>query len=165
MKSFLFAIFFTVFVLLSYCPLQYSCFAQEIASLDLLNNAKEYDGKTVVYKGEVIGDIMRRGDHAWLHINDGTIAIGIWSSGNLIRGISYTGEYQKRGDLVEVIGTFHRSCLEHGGDLDIHAQTIKIVSQGAIAAQAVNKKKIYLGVSSFIIVLLFYALKKLFQNR
>ncbi len=160
MKVFLFSIFFTAFVLLTL-----NCFAQEVTSLDLVNNAKEYDGETVVYKGEVIGDIMKRGDHAWLHVNDGTIAIGIWASGDLIHGISYIGDYQKRGDLIEVRGTFHRSCLEHGGDLDIHAQTIKVVSSGLIVARGINKKKIYFGASSFMIVLLFYVLKKLFQNK
>jgi hypothetical protein len=159
-KFFQLGIFFVVLIILSY-----NCYAQEAGSLDLLNNAKAHDGKRVVYKGEVIGDIMARGDHVWLHVNDGTIAIGIWIPKNLIQNISYAGDYQIKGDIVEVVGAFHRSCLEHGGDLDIHAQTINIVSPGAIVTSPVNKKKIYLGVSSFIIVLLFYALRKFFQSR
>ena len=55
-----------------------NCYAQTPTSLELINNAKQYDGKTVNYKGEVIGEVMVRGDYAWLHVNDGTIAIGIW---------------------------------------------------------------------------------------
>jgi len=133
-------------------------------SLDMLNNAKQYDGKTVSYKGEVIGDVMIRGDHAWQHVNDGYIAIGIWASKQLIQDISFAGNYNKRGDTVEVSGIFHRSCLEHGGDLDIHAQAIRIVSSGAFVTQPVNKKKIYLGIISLMIVLLFYAMKKFFQG-
>lgn len=143
----------------------HKCYAQETESLNLLNNAKNYDGKVVIYKGEVIGDIMMRGDHAWLHVNDGAIAIGIWASKDLIRDIDYTGDYKKRGDVVEVAGIFHRSCLEHGGDLDIHAQAIKIITPGSASARTVSKNKIYLGMGSFIIVLLLYALKKLLQGR
>jgi len=130
-----------------------------------LNNTKDYDGKSVTYKGEAIGDVMIRGDYAWLHVNDGTIAIGIWAPKRMIQDIRYTGSYHKKGDMVEVSGTFHRSCLEHGGDLDIHASEITKISPGSIVVQPVDRRKIYLGIYSLILVLLFYALKKLFQLR
>jgi hypothetical protein len=133
--------------------------------LDLLNNAQAYDGRTVVYKGEVIGDIMIRGGHAWLHVNDGYIAIGIWVPRKLIRDISYAGDYRAKGDIVIISGTFHRSCLEHGGDLDIHAREIKKETPGAPVILSINMKKVYLGTGSLIIVLLFSALKHLFHRR
>ncbi len=142
-----------------------NCFAQVSTSSDLLNNAKQYDGKTVNYKGEVIGDVMIRGDHAWLHVNDGSIAIGIWAPKMMIQDIGYIGDYHKKGDTVEVSGTFHRSCLEHGGDLDIHASEIKKVTQGSLVIQPISRRKIFIGISSLALVLLFYALKKLFQSK
>jgi hypothetical protein len=131
----------------------------------LINNAKQYDGKTIIYKGEVIGDVMIRGEYAWLHVNDGIIAIGIWTPKMMIQDIGYIGSYHKKGDTVEVSGTFHRSCLEHGGDLDIHAQTIKIIALGATVNSPINQRKIYFGLSSLIVVFLVYALKKLSQGR
>ena len=100
-------------------------YAQTFTSLDLLNNTKQYNGKAVNYKGEVIGDVMIRGDYTWLHVNDGIIAIGIWAPKTMIKDIRYAGNYHRKGDIIEVIGMFHRSCLEHGGDLDIHASEIK----------------------------------------
>ncbi len=142
-----------------------NCYAQNSTSLDLLNNAKQYDGKTVNYKGEVIGDVMIRGDYAWLHVNDGIIAIGIWAPKTMIQDINYIGDYHKKGDIVEVLGTFHRSCTEHGGDLDIHASEIKKVTQGSSVIQPINRRKIFTGISSLILVLLFYALKKFFQGK
>ncbi len=161
MKSFFF------FVMLCLMPIISSsnCYAQTSASLDLLNNAKQYNGKTINYKGEVIGDVMIRGDYAWLHVNDGTIAIGIWASKTMIQDIRYVGDSHKKGDIVEVSGTFHRSCLEHGGDLDIHAYEIKKVTSGSPVIQPISRKKVYIGVYSLILVLLFYALKKFFQRR
>jgi hypothetical protein len=142
-----------------------NCYAQLTGSLDLINNAKEYDGRTVIYRGEVIGDVMMRGDYAWVHVNDGTIAIGVWTSKNLIKNISYAGDYQKRGDIIEVTGMFHRSCLEHGGDLDIHASEIKKVTSGSLFSQPISRKKVCIGILSLILVLLFYILKKFFPSR
>jgi hypothetical protein len=143
----------------------FNCYAQTSTSLDLLNNAKKYDGETVSYKGEVIGDVMIRGDHAWLHVNDGSIAIGIWAPKTMIQDIGYVGDYHKKGDTIEVSGTFHRICSEHGGDLDIHASEIKKVTSGSLVIQPISRKKVYIGISSLILVLLFYALKKFFQSR
>jgi hypothetical protein len=141
------------------------CYAQVSTSSDLLNDAKQYNGKTVDYKGEVIGDVMIRGDYAWLHVNDGVIAIGVWAPKAMIKDIRYAGDYHKKGDIVEVSGTFHRSCPEHGGDLDIHASEIKKVTPGSPVVQPISRKKAYLGAVSLMLVLLFYALKKFFRNR
>jgi tRNA(Ile2) C34 agmatinyltransferase TiaS len=157
--------FFFVLLCLALIISSSNCFAQVSTSSDLLNNAKQYDGKTVNYKGEVIGDVMIRGDHAWLHVNDGSIAIGIWAPKTLIEDIRYAGDYHKKGDIVEVFGTFHRTCSEHGGDLDIHASEIKKVTSGSLVIQPISRKKVYIGISSLILVLLFYALKKFFQGR
>jgi hypothetical protein len=108
---------------------------------------------------------MIRSDYAWLHVNDGTIAIGIWAPKAMVRDILYAGNYHKKGDIVEVSGIFHRSCLEHGGDLDIHAFEIKKITPGNLIIQPVSRKKVYIGISSLLLVLLFYALKKFSQSR
>jgi len=160
-KSFLFFVMLCLALIIS-IP---NCYAQTSTSLDLLNDAKQYDGKTIHYKGEVIGDIMIRGDYAWLHVNDGIMAIGIWAPKTMIQDIRYAGDYSKKGDIVEVSGMFHRSCSEHGGDLDIHASEIKKLISGNSVIQPISRKKVYIGAYSLVLVLLFYALKKLFQSR
>jgi len=116
-------------------------YAQPISSAELINNAKQYDGKTVVYEGEVIGDIMVRGDYAWINVNDGQNAIGIWMSKNLVKDILYIGSYKSKGDWVEITGIFQRACLQHGGDLDIHAQAIRKVRQGRHVLERLNMGK------------------------
>jgi len=117
------------------------CYAQSISSAELINNAKLYDGKTVTHEGEVIGDIMLRGEFAWINVNDGQNAIGIWMDKNLTADILYTGSYKSKGDFVEITGVFQRACLEHGGDLDIHAQTIRKVRQGRGVFERLNVNK------------------------
>ena len=115
--------------------------AQSISSTELINNAKQHDGKTVVYEGEVIGDIMVRGEYAWINVNDGQNAIGIWIEKSLTKDILYTGSYKSKGDWLEITGVFQRACLQHGGDLDIHAQAIRKVRPGRQILERLNMSK------------------------
>ena len=131
-------------------------FAQPISSIELINNAKFYDGKIVVYTGEVIGDMMARGEYAWINVNDGNNAIGIWIKRELIGDILYTGNYQQKGDLVEIKGKFNRACVEHGGDLEIHAESITKIGSGSTILHQVNQKEInlILGLTGIIVAVL-----------
>lgn len=116
--------------------------AQGIPSNELVNNAKLYDGKTVNYKGEVIGEIMKRGDFAWVNVHDGAKAIGIWVPLALTREIVYTGSYKAKGDIIEITGIFNRACPEHGGDLDIHAQALRKLDSGKLIRERLNSSKV-----------------------
>lgn len=116
--------------------------AQGIPSNELINNAKLYDGKAVIYKGEVIGDVMKRGDFAWVNLHDGVNAIGIWVPLAFTKEIAYTGSYKAKGDIIEISGIFNRACPEHGGDLDIHAQTLRKIDSGRLVRERLNPSKV-----------------------
>ncbi len=116
-------------------PFAFNCYAQPVSSSELINKAKEYDGKTVIYEGEVIGDIMSRGEYAWINVNDTKNAIGIWIDKVFTKDIVYTGSYKSKGDWVEITGVFHRACPEHGGDLDIHGQALRKTKLGKNAPE------------------------------
>lgn len=138
-------------------------FAQAVTSADLINKAKNYDGKTVAYRGEAIGDIMLRKDYAWINANDGKNAIGVWIKKELAKDIRFLGGYGYMGDVIEVEGEFHRACPEHGGDMDIHAQTVAVVSQGNKIIHQVKMKKIKVATGVFfvlVILCLFWLFRK-----
>lgn len=118
------------------------CYGQVISSSELISNAKQYDGKSVVYAGEVIGEVMVRGKYAWINVKDSKNAIGVWMPRDLTRDILFTGSYKFKGDEVEISGIFHRSCQEHGGDLDIHAQDLRRVNIGYLVPEKLNFNKI-----------------------
>lgn len=158
-KKVLFTILFLLLISESH-----DCYAQSISSVELINNAKDYNGNTVVYKGEVIGDIMLRGEYAWINVNDEKNAIGIWIKKELIKDIIYTGSYRAKGDLVEITGKFNRSCVEHGGDLDIHAQSINKISSGSKIYQAINTRAINFALALGCIILLVFLLR-MWQSR
>ena len=130
-------------------------FAQPVSSAELINRAKQYDGQEVTYAGEVIGDIMERGDYCWINTNDGKNALGIWAPKELASGILHSGSYKYKGDWIEIKGVFHRACPEHGGDLDIHALEIHKVAQGSQVKDEVNpvKKILFFTLAGVLIVI------------
>ena len=123
-------------------------------STDLVENSGTWDGTIVSFTGEAIGEAMRRGAMAWIHLNDdayglaeaGTEAtlagfnggIGVWVAADMAAGISLFGDYKHHGDLVEVTGTFNAACPLHGGDMDIHAMSLRIVSPGYVTVRSIN---------------------------
>lgn len=128
---------------------QQAAFSKSLSSNELIMHAKQYDGKLITYSGEVIGDVMFRGEFAWVNLNDGDNAIGAWVSATLAKEINLTGTYKSQGDTLEIAGIFHRACLEHGGDLDIHAQTLRKLAGGKMVHQKLNFFKVKLTVILF----------------
>lgn len=116
-------------------------YAQPVSSAELINNAKLYDGRPVTYEGEVIGEVMARGEFAWINLHDGKNAIGVWLPKDLTKDMLYAGSYRAKGDWILVTGTFQRACPDHGGDLDIHAQAIKKINSGRLIKEKLNPNK------------------------
>ncbi|WAM33959.1 hypothetical protein [Caldicellulosiruptor morganii] len=125
--------------------------AKPIDSNTLINNAFKYDGKIVEFQGEAIGEIMKRGDFAWVNIHDGQNAIGIFMRYEDARKIKFLGRHRVKGDIVFVKGTFNRACKQHGGDLDIHAQKVEIVKRGYKMDEKVDRKRAVLGIGIFLL--------------
>lgn len=117
-------------------------FAQGVSSTELITKEKDYDGRNIVFEGEVIGDIMKRGDFFWVNVNDGNNAIGVWATKEAVSKIKYSGDFKHTGDKVQIKGVFNRNCPQHGGDLDIHAQEIDIISVGYENAHNIDLEKI-----------------------
>ncbi len=142
-----------------------SNYAFALTSTELIENSKEYDQQIVNYRGEVVGEVMQRGNYAWINVNDGLNAIGVWAPFGLIEDIKFSGNYKRRGDRVEVTGVLNRACSEHGGDLDIHAQGIIIFKPGHEIYRPLNRSRLNLalilfGISFILIGLNVYLKKK-----
>ena len=108
----------------------------------LIENAKQLDGQEVTVQGEAIGERMDRGDYSWVNINDGTNAMGIWLSKSDADEILNYGNYQNKGDIVKITGTFNRACVEHGGEADLHNSSIIIVQEGYAVNEQISIVKI-----------------------
>lgn len=138
-KKFIFLAFIFVFIpqLVFAEPL-----SKPVNSSTLIEDAKQYNGKAVVFEGEVIGDVMNRGANTWINVNDDPYSLNkrghfgynsgqsIWVASDLTKSIKHAGNYFWRGDRVKIKGIFNRVCKIHGGDMDIHASELIIIRPG-----------------------------------
>lgn len=146
-----------------------SCRAQSDSNVyknynDMVEKAKELDGKTLDVKGEAIGEPLKRGKYTWVNICDGNgTSIGIYMKTEDAKKINYYGNSKVKGDILIVSGKFSRACKEHGGDLDIHVDMIDVEKPGHKIVEEVQKDKlIYAAVLTFIAVIasIFYFRQK-----
>lgn len=113
-----------------------------ISVTDLIEKAKENDLKEVAIKGEVIGDIFYKGDFVWINVSDGVNAIGIWVSRKTAEILSHPGDYDHKGDFVQVTGKFNRACIGHMGETDIHLDNLRVLKKGEMVPHPVDYKKL-----------------------
>lgn len=129
--------------------------ASEITGLDqLIENATKLDGQEVTVSGEAIGEILSRGDHAWVNINGGSNSMGIWMSLDDAMKINFMGDYKHSGDQLLITGIFNQACSVHGGDVDIHCKTMQIVSIGEVIEHQVSLKRIATAVAFSILAII-----------
>ena len=128
------------------------------SSTGLVEQPKEFDGENVTFRGEAVGEAMKRGDMAWLHVNDDAYylknveegaqlggynkGMPVWLPVEEAEAVTYFGDYKHEGDIVEVSGTFNAACAEHGGDMDIHATSLEVIEAGHDVVDPVNPAKL-----------------------
>ncbi|NQU73558.1 MAG: DNA-binding protein [Candidatus Omnitrophica bacterium] len=126
--------------------------AEVISSTELIENARKYDKKTIEYQGEVVGDVMARGDFAWVNLHDGKKAIGAYGRRSPIYNlVRYKGGYNYKGDILQVKGVFHRACRQHGGDLDIHVVNFIKVREGFRVLHPIKQEEVVGAMGLFIV--------------
>jgi hypothetical protein len=134
---------------------------QTVSSSTLVEKANFWDGRTVSFMGEAVGEAMQRGTMCWLHLNDdaymwknieeGTKLGGynsgqaIWVRNDLALKIRFFGDFLHEGDVVKVTGVFNAACREHGGDMDIHAVWLEIVRVGHPVVHHINRRLLVQG--------------------
>jgi len=131
-----------------------NCYAVVWSSNELIEKSKELNGRKLNYRGELVTAILDRGEYSWANLNDGSNAIGVWCKSSLLGGVKFAGDYKNRGDIIEVNGTLNRACSIHNGELDIHADTVKIIEKGHSLIRAINPKRINSAIVLFAFTIL-----------
>ena len=121
---------------------------QPVKASDLLECPQLYDGQEVVYEGEVVRAVLRRGDRAWVQVNDDAYALDLGPlpehrtavGGNSGIPVSipaasadqlrHLGNHHQQGDVIRVSGIFHRADPADGGGPTIQATTMAIQRPG-----------------------------------
>ena len=133
-----------------------------VDSVSLVEHPDRYDGRIVVFEGEAIGDVMERFDGAWINVNDDAYSrqgrkrkLAGYNSGQSVlvadkraaKKIVFLGDYNNRGDIVEVKGVFHKACPDHGGDMMIHSRTLKVLKRGFSLGHPITSRKVSLAIT------------------
>jgi hypothetical protein len=119
------------------------------SSGELLTCPVTYDGSTVRFIGEVVGAVLDRGDHAWVQLNDDIYAdergplpthrdfqgmnsgLGARLEADQADLVSVIGGPRTQGDLVEVVGVFHRVHPRDGEVAVLDVMSMRVLRQGA----------------------------------
>lgn len=96
----------------------------------LIENSDALNHQNIVIEAEVIGEVLERGENAWINVNDGTNAIGVYLKLEQTTQLKVFGDYFNVGDKIRINGVFKRAWIEHGGEMAIHATSIKVTKPG-----------------------------------
>lgn len=120
----------------------------DVSSGTLLDCPQTFDELRVRLQGEVIGGVLRRDDGAWIQLNDGVYAdpagplpshrlyagsntgIGVHLPDNVADDIEVIGGPRTRGDVLTVIGTFHRVDDASAEVAVVRARTGQVIEPG-----------------------------------
>ena len=158
-------IYYGIIIFFIFCFIPYYfLYAQRISSKELISKSESFDGKEIIYQGEIIGERMCREKGCWLNVKDGDFAIGVWIPSEIKFIPKYTGSYKYQGDEIEIRGIFHRNCKEHLGEIDIHAQKVVLIKEGKEIEHTVGivKKNLVIFIWGILcLVLILMRLKKI----
>lgn len=101
------------------------------SAADIVAMPRNVDGTRVTFEGEAIGEDLRAdGSHRWLNLSSGGTALGVYLPAEEVANIRRYGDYDTQGAQVRVTGIVNVACDMHGGDFDVHAERISIISPG-----------------------------------
>jgi hypothetical protein len=110
------------------------------------------DGSRVVIEGEAVGDVLRAmGGGKWVNVLGDEVGIGVWMTDEMVERIEHFGHYQHSGDMVRVTGTLNRTCPEHSGEFDIHAEELEVLSAGEPIEHVSSMSSAIVGVVGIVI--------------
>ena len=104
---------------------------EPLSPAEVVVMGSEMDGSTIVVEGEAIADVLRAmGGGRWLNVLGDEVGLGIWAPEAMLEPIEHLGTYKEDGDIVRVTGTLNMTCPTHGGEFDVHAESIEVVEVG-----------------------------------
>jgi hypothetical protein len=155
---------------------------RRVSSSSLYDCPQTFDGSRIRYRGEVIGAVLRRQDGAWVHLNDdiyageigpviahrdfrgGNGGLGVFIPHSLAAQITHFGGPKQRGDIVEVVGRFHR-VDEATGEVAILRATEGTVTPGTPLELPFLPARRVVGIAMFLLMIGVVAAERVFRYR
>lgn len=129
------------------------------------------DGATVSFSGEVVGDIMNAdADHKWLNVlgSDGS-CIGVLVDNDMAQRVTHVGGYSTTGTTLQVRGVYSVDCVEHQGELDVHAVSVRVLDAGGTVTHFADKDDVVSGLRlcgiAFVLMMIFFIVRHIYDRR
>jgi hypothetical protein len=121
---------------------------------ELAGSESGLDGQTVRLEGEVVSETLAGGKgHVWVNVLSGGVAIGVWAPEALVDELEVLGDWGHTGDTVSVTGVFNQACDTHGGDLDVHATSVALLTRGTEREHPVAYWKLAVGIGGLAVAM------------
>lgn len=119
-----------------------------VTSTQLYDCPTVYDGRSVRYTGEVVGALLQRSDGAWTQLNDdlyggalgplpthrdyrgANAGVGVFLPPDIAGRVQTVGGPRARGDVLVIVGTFHRVDPDSREAAVIRADTATVERRG-----------------------------------
>ncbi len=117
-----------------------------ISSTQVFACPSAFDGLSVTYVGEAIGEVLPRRGGAWVQVNDDIYALevgplvghreqdgfntgmSVWLPDGLHERIEEVGRPGRRGDVILVRGTLLRADPDDGGGITVRAEELELLA-------------------------------------
>ena len=119
---------------------------ERVSSTQVHQCPEAFDQVAVTYVGEVVGELLPRSGGVWAQVNDDAYALevgplvghreragfntglSVWLPDGLHEDIEGVGRPGRRGDVILVEGTLHRTDDDDGGGLTVRAETLDVLA-------------------------------------
>lgn len=125
--------------------------AVDATGADLVSMTSGLDGQTVTFEGEVVSEALAGGrEHVWLNVLSDGVAIGVWMPEAMAGQVEEFGRWSHDGDIVRITGVLNEACDTHGGDLDVHAEELTVLTAGTARSHSVEYWKLVPGLAGLM---------------
>jgi hypothetical protein len=115
-----------------------------------------FEGRELMYVGEVVGHLLEREGGAWVQVNDDDYALrtgplpshetfqgpnsslAVWLPAPLTADLTGFGGPGRRGDVVQLTGTIVRTDQEDGGGLTFRATQLRVLAPSVALEPALH---------------------------
>jgi hypothetical protein len=137
-----------------------------VTSAQVLGCPVAFDGRSVTYVGELVGDLLTRDGGAWVLVNDDDYALelgplpahrdrrgtnsglSVWLPEGLHGQVTGLGGPGQRGDVVRVDGVIRRADASDGGGLTLRADSLEVLSPAAPVDEPLNVAQVWLALGA-----------------
>ncbi len=150
-----------------------------VSSSGVMECPDAFDGRVVVYVGEVVGDVLQRDGGAWMLVNDDAYALelGPLQAHNTFAGTNSglsvwleaplpdidPGNAGRRGTVIRIEGVIRRADPADGGGLTLRAlsaESTTILAEATPIDRPVNRGQVVLAVVLTVVAAGTYALER-----